>query len=435
MRITLDGEAIEAREGDTVAAALLRARITTFTRSIKYHRPRGPFCLAGSCGQCLMRIDGVPSLPSCQVRAQEGMICERQNAPLGLIDADLFRATDFLFPEGLDHHHLMVGSRVLGRMALEVARRLAGLGELPSKARAAAPAELRNAPLVVIGAGPSGLAAARAAAEAGSKVLLLEREARPGGAALLGVDPASPDADWVAQQARAFTAAGGEILLEADCVGLYAGEPAPPANALLAVRKGAKLVIVAAERVVVANGGASQPLPFPGVDRPGVYAARGLLALQVHCNLRVGSELVVLGDGQELVDCARALRRAGYRLARIVALGGERPDAPDLEVQVAQPVRALGNPVRALEVAAGPATDRIRCDALAIALSPAPLHGLASSVGATAKWVAALGGFPLEIDADGRTAVPWLFAAGRVAGLGGAGAPKSGEAAGKAACR
>ncbi|HEV7501684.1 MAG TPA: (2Fe-2S)-binding protein, partial [Vicinamibacteria bacterium] len=63
MRISLDGQDIEAQEGDTLAAALLRARITTFTRSIKYHRPRGPFCLAGSCGQCLMRVDGVPSLP------------------------------------------------------------------------------------------------------------------------------------------------------------------------------------------------------------------------------------------------------------------------------------------------------------------------------------------------------------------------------------
>jgi len=83
MRISLDGQAIEAREGDTVAAALLRAGVTTFTRSIKYHRPRGPFCLGGSCGQCLMRVDGVPSLLACRTPAEEGMACERQNAPLG----------------------------------------------------------------------------------------------------------------------------------------------------------------------------------------------------------------------------------------------------------------------------------------------------------------------------------------------------------------
>ncbi|HZX93866.1 MAG TPA: 2Fe-2S iron-sulfur cluster-binding protein, partial [Myxococcales bacterium] len=152
-RISLDGDALDAQPGDTVASALLRNGITTFTRSIKYHRPRGPFCLAGSCGQCLMRIDGVPSLPACRVEAQEGMRCERQNGPLG-VENDLFRASDFLFPEGLDHHHLLTGSRLLGRVALEVARRLAGLGELPDAARPPVIGALRAVKLVVVGAGP-----------------------------------------------------------------------------------------------------------------------------------------------------------------------------------------------------------------------------------------------------------------------------------------
>src|SRR5947208_17106182 len=117
-RIFLDGDPIEAQPEDSVAGALLRSGVTTFTRSIKYHRPRGPFCLQGSCGQCLMRVDGVPSLPACRVQAEEGMICERQNAPLGA-EKDIFRAADFLFPDGLGHHHLMTGSRILGRVAWE----------------------------------------------------------------------------------------------------------------------------------------------------------------------------------------------------------------------------------------------------------------------------------------------------------------------------
>src|SRR3954470_7099239 len=161
-RISLDGDALDAQPGDTVASALLRNGITTFTRSIKYHRPRGPFCLAGSCGQCLMRIDGVPSLPACRVEAQEGMRCERQNGPLG-VENDLFRASDFLFPDGLDHHHLLVRSRLLGRVALEIARRLAGLGELPEAAELPGRSELRAVNLIIVGAGPAGLAAARAA--------------------------------------------------------------------------------------------------------------------------------------------------------------------------------------------------------------------------------------------------------------------------------
>src|SRR5260370_27657393 len=145
IRISLDGDAIDAQQGDTIAAALLRAGVTTFTRSIKYHRPRGPFCLQGTCGQCLMRVDGVPSLPACKERAQESMICERQNAPLGLAESDLFRPADFLFPQGLDHHHLLAQSRLLGRVALEVARRRAGLGELPGPGRPPGAGALRRA--------------------------------------------------------------------------------------------------------------------------------------------------------------------------------------------------------------------------------------------------------------------------------------------------
>ncbi|MCA1828098.1 MAG: (2Fe-2S)-binding protein [Myxococcales bacterium] len=403
IRFSLDGEAIEARAGDTVAAALLRARITTFTRSIKYHRPRGPFCLSGTCGQCLMRVDGVPSRAACRVRVEEGMTCARQNGPLG-VDNDVFRAADFVFGEGLDHHHLLTGSRVLGRVALEIARRLAGLGELPSEVQLPVPGQMRTVRVAVVGAGPAGLAAARAA----GADLLIEREPRPGGSAWLRLDLAGPDPDWVAQQARGFT---GELMLGADCVGLYPNDSALPGNALLAVRAGPRLVGVVAERVIVATGGASQPLPFPGCDRPGVYAARGLLGLST----LVGEKLVVVGEGEELGLCVTALRRFGYAIERAI------------DIEKIQPVRALGNPVRGLDTSAG---ERIRCDAVAIALPPAPLHELASSVGAHARWVAKLHGFAVQVDAGGRTAVPWLFAAGRIAGL----SPvSSGEAAGRAA--
>src|SRR4051812_21798934 len=388
-RISLDGDALDARPGDTVASALLRNGITTFTRSIKYHRPRGPFCLAGSCGQCLMRIDGVPSLPACRVPAEEGMRCERQNGPLG-VEKDLFRASDFLFPEGLDHHHLLVSSRVLGRVALEVARRLAGLGELPERARPPSQGELRTVRLAIVGAGPAGLFAARAAPGA----LVIEREAQPGGAArigLAGMPPVPPEA---------------ELLLDADCVGLYRNDTQGKGNALLAVRQRGRLLAIAAERVIVATGGASQPLPFPGGDRPGVYAARGLLGLPV----LVGKRLALVGEGEEARRCGEALSRRGYEMAA----------AKD-------PLRALGNPVRALQLTNG---ERLRCDAVAVALPPAPLHDLATSAGALAHFDG--NGFPVETDAEGRTAVAWLFAAGTAAGKP---AAPSGEAAGKAAWR
>jgi sarcosine oxidase subunit alpha len=433
---SLDGNRLEGREGDTVASALLRSGVTTFTRSIKYHRPRGPFCLSGSCGQCLLRVDGVPSLPACRVPLREGMRCARQNAPLGA-DADVLRAADFLFPEKLDHHHLLVGSRLLGRVALEVARRLAGLGQLPDEAQPPIPGAVRQEQIVVVGGGPAGMSAALAAAHRGARVLLLERDARLGGAALLGIDPDAPGAQWVEEQGRALATAGVEVVLEAEAIGLYANDAAaaPGKPALLAVRRPNAVVAILADAVVVAAGGVSQPLPFPGVDRPGVYAARGLLALALQRGVRVGERLCVVGEGSEVIQCARALRRAGYALAKVVDAGGAWPlasgeavpqSAPDLPLLRARELRARGNPVKQLRAG----EEAIACDAVAVALPPGPLHELASQAGAQARFSAGLGGFPVTVDASGRTNVPWVFAAGRAAGAGGARAAESGTRAG-----
>ena len=413
IRFSLDGDALEGQEGDTVAAALLRAGVTTFTRSIKYHRPRGPFCFAGSCGQCLLRVEGVPSLLSCRTRLTEGMRCERQNAPLGA-DNDLFRATDFLFPSGLDHHHLMIKSRLLGRVTLEVARRLAGLGELPDKPSPQRPGRMERAQLVVIGAGPAGLSAALSAAEEGAQVVLLERDPLSGGAVRLGLDPDAPDLGWVSAQEASLVRLGVRLVRNAEVVGLYTNDAAGPGRALLAVRGPERLDALAADAVVVATGGTPQPLPFPGVDRPGVYAARGLLTLFAQTGVRVGKSLAVVGEGEELRNCAAALERAGYVLARMTS---------------GTPLRARGNPVRELDLEG----ERVRCDAVALAHLPAPLHDLASSCGAQTHFVPELNGFPLRVDEEGRTTVDFIWAAGRAAGEAGGRAALSGARAGRGA--
>jgi len=436
LSFSLDGDRLEGARGDTVASALLRAGVTTFTRSIKYHRPRGPFCLSGSCGQCLLRIDGVPSLPACRVSLREGMQCARQNAPLGA-DADVLRATDFLFPERLDHHHLMVRSRLLGRVALEVARRLAGLGQLPEAVQPRQPGALREEQIVVVGGGPAGISAAIAAAHRGARVLLVERDERLGGAALLGVDPDAPGGAWVDEHRRALVEANVEVVLDAEAIGMYPNDAAagPRKPALLAVRRPGGLIAALADAIVVATGGVLQPLPFPGVDRPGVYAARGLLALALQRGVRVGARVCVVGEGRELVDAARALKRAGYALSGVVDASGSwpipsgettPPSAPDLPLSRARELRVRGNPVR--ELRAG--DERIACDAVAVALPPAPAHELASQAGAHTQFSGELGGFAVTADASGRTTVPWVFVAGRAAGAGGGRAPDSGSRAG-----
>jgi predicted molibdopterin-dependent oxidoreductase YjgC len=76
--ITVDGKAISARTGDTVAAALLLAGIGHCRTTPVSGAPRAPYCLMGVCFDCLVTIDGVGSRQGCLVAVHEGMAVETQ---------------------------------------------------------------------------------------------------------------------------------------------------------------------------------------------------------------------------------------------------------------------------------------------------------------------------------------------------------------------
>jgi predicted molibdopterin-dependent oxidoreductase YjgC len=76
--IHLDGEVVAAREGDTVAAAMLAAGIGHTRTTPVSGAPRLPFCMMGVCFDCLMEIDGVPNRQACMVRVRNGMQVRRQ---------------------------------------------------------------------------------------------------------------------------------------------------------------------------------------------------------------------------------------------------------------------------------------------------------------------------------------------------------------------
>ena len=72
MTILLDGEPVEAFEGETVAAVLL-ARDEIATRRTPGGEPRGIFCGMGVCFDCLMIVDGVPNTRACMTWVREGL--------------------------------------------------------------------------------------------------------------------------------------------------------------------------------------------------------------------------------------------------------------------------------------------------------------------------------------------------------------------------
>jgi len=78
LSLTFDGRTIEAREGDSVAAALLANGVSSFRTTPVSETPRGPFCLMGTCFDCLVRIDGVRNRQACMVLVRSGMTVETQ---------------------------------------------------------------------------------------------------------------------------------------------------------------------------------------------------------------------------------------------------------------------------------------------------------------------------------------------------------------------
>src|ERR687898_1361528 len=74
-----DGKPVRALEGDTIASALFAGGRRVFSRSFKYHRPRGLLCCSGSCPNCLMTVDGVPNVRVCVEPVRHGAEIRTQN--------------------------------------------------------------------------------------------------------------------------------------------------------------------------------------------------------------------------------------------------------------------------------------------------------------------------------------------------------------------
>jgi len=79
--IYLDGQPLEAEEGEPIAAALWASGIRVLRWTEKRAEPRGVFCALGRCTDCVMTVDGQPNVRTCVTPVREGMRVERQGRP------------------------------------------------------------------------------------------------------------------------------------------------------------------------------------------------------------------------------------------------------------------------------------------------------------------------------------------------------------------
>jgi sarcosine oxidase subunit alpha len=384
--IELDGQALPARDGEPVACALIAAGEPLFARSVKYHRPRGPYCLAAACSSCLMRVDGVPNVFTCRTAARQGMRLERQNAfPSARLD--MFAATDWFFPHGMNHHELLAGVPIAQDVMQAVARKLAGLGQIPDAAGPSRePAVVSRVEVAVVGAGASGLAASQELLERGVDHLVLEREGFTGGRSAYGV----PETDGIE-----LPLASVRVRAHHNVVGLFEDD----AGRFLAVLARERLLKLYVGKLLVAMGSHPALPAFGNNDLPGIYAARAVSRMLRRHRVLPGRRIAVVGE-----------RLEAERLARLVKSCGAQPVAIGTE-----PVAAHGlGSVSALTVRHGGGEEKIDCDAVAICAAGSPAFELARQGGARVVFDSQR--FVVEADADGRTAHPGVFVAGEQLG-------------------
>jgi len=85
IRFEYEDRTIAARPGDSVAAALLAAGVTTLRATPVAGTPRAPYCMMGICFECLMEIDGVGNRQACLTPVAEGMRVRQQRGARGLL--------------------------------------------------------------------------------------------------------------------------------------------------------------------------------------------------------------------------------------------------------------------------------------------------------------------------------------------------------------
>ena len=412
LRFIFDGRPMNGLAGDTLASALIANGVRLVGRSFKYHRPRGIFSAGPEEPNALVELRGgarrEPNTKATTVELHEGLEAESQNRwPSLRFDLRaVHQLAGPLLVAGFYYKTFMWPASFWEKLYEPAIRRSAGLGRLSGEPD---PDVYEKAfatyDLLVIGAGPAGLAAALAAGRAGARVMLVDEDFLVGGRLLseLTEIDGMPGAHWVRQAENELASLGNvRILRRTSVFGVYDGEYGLlervadhlPSPAEFMPRQ--RLWKIVAREALLASGATERPMVFAGNDLPGVMLASAVRSYVNRFAASPGRRAIVFTATDDGWRTAAGLRRCGVGVEAVL---DTRPD-------VAGPVRALagdrrihlgarvtacrgGQALKSVEfVDASARQHTLAADLLAVSGGWNPNVALATHLGGKAAWSA-----------------------------------------------
>ena len=408
------GARYQGFDGDTLASALLANGVDVVARSFKYHRPRGVYSAGPEEPNALVTLgEGARAEPNAKapfVPLTEGLVASAQNAWPSL-NFDMMAANSLagkLFAAGFYYKTFIGGPRgTWTRLFEPVIRRAAGMGRAPVEPDPDRYETMHaHCDVLVVGAGPTGLMAAKAAASCGARVIVADEREAFGG--MLRHDRALVDGlpapEFAAGAQAELAALGATVLPRTTVYGHYDGQFGA-VERVADVPEGdfprQRHWLIRPRQVILATGAIERPIVFAGNDRPGVMLADAGRAYVNQHGVAPGRRVVVFGCHDGAYAAVRDLAEAGVEVVAVVdprrepgAAARDIADRAGAELIAGAVVSAArGKVVRSVEVRSATGTRAIEADALLVSGGWVPTLHLTSQAGGKPIFDEALAAF------------------------------------------
>lgn len=321
LRFTWNGKQFSGHPGDTIVSALMANGEWVYSRSLKYHRPRGLLTASIHDPGCMMQVGEEPNVRGAHRLLEDGMRVTSQNAWPSLdIDVKEVNRLGGRFLSSGFYYKTFMKPAFLWPTYQKVLRRFVNAGQIsPDTKRSNPDKRYAHADVLVVGGGPAGISAAISAAATGARVMLVEEEHQLGGH-LRWADPAR-----LAELVAELEATDGiEVLTDSTVLARYDD------NWIAIAQRGLpgvpeRLVKARARTLVVAAGLIERPYVFEGNDTPGVMLSTAVRRLINLYGVRPGTRAVVLTANESGDAAVEDLRRAGVKVVHVAdaRLGGD----------------------------------------------------------------------------------------------------------------